>query len=271
MDYDKPTPDIKLRYVILHSFRDLKRRLKKIFSAVVYASYDVQDIKGIFEIDTISQDQGTNRKLSIVDIRIIGMPYQSVIDFEHDLTNEDDVSEVCKTKDSFKTDENEGFLGELYEVEMKVREIYTVLARLQNVSLRNSRAKVTSDFSNSDHNTRKKLVNEFFFVQFSDYKNVDKRKDAGIADLLAALRESKKPRDLSRVADELSHSTLHLEERFNELARIPEAIGRVENFRNIIAHNRHLGETEIGNFRIAKSIIEEVHAIFISRFRTQKM
>lgn len=271
MDYERPTPDIRLRYVIVHSFTDLKKRLKKIFSAVVYASYDVQDIKGIFEIDTMSQDQDTNRKLSIVDIRIIGMPYQSVIDFEHDLTNENGFSEVCKTKDSFKTEENEVFLGELYEVEMKVREIYTVLVRLQNVSLRNSRARVMTDFSNSNHNTRKRLVNEFFFIEFSDYKNVDKRKDAGIADLLAALKDSKNPKDISMVAEELSHSTLHLEERFNELARIPEAIGRVENFRNIIAHNRHLGETDIGNFRIAKSIIEEVHAIFMGRFRTRKI
>jgi len=52
-----------------------------------------------------------------------------------------------------------------------------------------------------------------------------------------------------------------------ELGRISEAVGRLEEFRNTIAHNRHLSKGAIENFRKAKEIVEEVYEPYIEKFR----
>jgi hypothetical protein len=258
--------------VIFHSLESLKEKLREIFREIAFISYDFSGQEGIFEsifkLDVVTQKKGSNYNISIVDIRVNQMPYRAIIDFEKHVVDEEDILEFYKTNDSFKVEENATFLKELCAVEMKVREIYTVLSRLQEISLQNSRARTCKDYQkNDEENTKARLINEYFFLEFSDYKNVDKRKEPSLADLLTALKQCREAGDISRIATELSHSTLHLEERFNELSNIPEAIGRVENFRNIIAHNRYLKEDDIEKFRTAQSIIETIHSNFVKKLQ----
>jgi len=118
---------------------------------------------------------------------------------------------------------------------------------------------------------KKRLMNEFYFIQFSDYKNIDKRKDTRLEDLLNSLRDVTTIRDIRNIIIEISHPTLHLEERFNELSRIPEAIGRLENFRNNIAHNRYVSGNDIENFKMAKTIINDVYCNLLTKLRDSEI
>lgn len=270
-DYTTPMEEIELRYVIVHSTGDLRRVLEETFRDVALNSYNIGDITGIFRLDIISTNQNGGRKLSIAEIQVLDMPYRSVAEFEDMLFDAEEVFEVCKTHDSFKITENRDFLTELYSIEMKIREIYTVLARLQGVNLKSSRVRLLKTYQDDEQVPKKRLMNEFFYIEFSDYRNVDRRKETKLENILDVLRRVRRVKDISDAVIELSHPTLRLEERFNELSRIPEAIGRLEDFRNGIAHNRYLVEPEIENFEKAKNIIDEVYGVFIQKFKNGEL
>ena len=267
VNYTTPIDEIKLRYVIIHSTSNLETLLKETFRDVALTSYNIESITDIFQLEIISTNENDGGKLSIAKIQLISMPYNSVGKFENAVLGVDGILEVCKTYDSSRIEENRKFLTELYNIEMKIREIYTVLTCLQNVDLKNSRVKLLREYQDNIDVLKKRLMNEFFFIEFSDYKNVDGRKDAKLEDLLDSLRRVTRVRDIRNVIIELSHPTLHLEERFNELSRIPEAIGRLENFRNNIAHNRYVSGNDVENFEKARSIIDDVYDNFLIKLK----
>ena len=265
-EYTASVDEIKLRYILIHSVNNLDESLKDIFQDVASASYNIQDITNFFYLDTLSMNQDDNTLLSIAEIQVFDMPYHSIKEFEDAVLDVDEILEVCKTYDSFKVEENREFLAELYKIEMKVREIYTVLARLQGVNLKNSRIRLLKQYQNDEEAFKRRLMNEFFFIEFSDYKNVDRRKDPKLEDLLDDLTQVRRLEDISDIVIDLSHPTLRLEERFNALSRVPEAIGRLENFRNNIAHNRYISENDIENFK--KMFKISIHSIISYRLST---
>lgn len=271
VDHTTPVDEIKVRYVIRHSTDDLERVIRETLAEVAFVSYSIEDITGIFEWETISLDQQGRKTLSVVEIQALNIPYHLIREFENAFLNVEGVLEVCKTYDSFRVEENQEFLAELYNIEMKIREIYTVLARLQGVNLRNSRVRLRREYQDNEEAFKKRAMNEFFFIEFSDYKSVDRRKDTRLEDLVAALGQVRRVKDITDVASEFTRSTLRLEERFNELARVPEAIGRLEEFRNGIAHNRYVSENDVENFRKAKSIIDDVYSHFLARLQKREI
>ena len=273
MEVNNTTPidEIKLRYVIVHLIDNLGTTLKKAFGDVALTSYSIEDITDIFQLDIASTNQNTEKKLSIVEIQVFSMPYDSVEEFEDTVLGVDGILKVCKTYDSFRIEKNREFLKELYGIEMKIREIYTVLTCLENTDLKNSRVKLLKEYQDNVEDFKKRFMNEFFFIEFSDYKNVDSRKDTKLEDLLVSLRHVARVRDIRNVTTELSYPTLHLQERFNELSRIPEAIGRLENFRNNIAHNRYVSGNDVENFGKAKNIIDDVYDVFLTKLRDRKI
>lgn len=267
IEYMASIGEINLRYVLIHSINNLDESLNHIFKDLAYLSYDIKDISNFFYSDIISINHN-NMLLSVVEIQVFNMPYSSVKEFEDALSDVDEILDLCKTYDSFKVEENREYFMELYNIEMKIREVYTVLARLQGANLKNSRVKLLNKYQDNEENFKKRLMNEFFFIGFSDYKNVDKRKDTKLEELLDALSQVERLKDISNVVIELSHSTLRLEERFNELSQVPKAIGKLENFRNNIAHNRYISKNDIENFKKAKDIIDDVHSEFLTKSKS---
>jgi len=265
IDYATPIEEIRLRYVVTHSAIDLEKTLNEIFRDVASTSYNKEDITDIFHLQVINSRKNNDTKLTLLEIKVLNMPYSSIKEFEDRILDEHDIREICKTFDSCKLDENCQFLKELYETEMKIREIYTTIARMQHLNLKNSKVKLLKEYQENEASVKARLMNEFFFIEFSDYKNIDSRRDAKLEDLLDAMRDVRKIDDIGKIVTELSHPKLHLEELFNELSRVPEAIGRLESFRNCIAHNRFISENDVENFRRAKSIVDEIYNRFVSQ------
>jgi hypothetical protein len=266
MNYEEPW-DILLKYIIIHSTDDLGALLEEAFRDVANNSYNIKDISNLFFLEPITLNI-PDKYLSLIKIQIIGMHYKAVEEFEEIIKNNYRIVEICKTYDSFKMEENMLFLAELYEIEMKIREIYTILARRQLTNIKKSIVRTSKEYDDNKDEFEVRLMNEFFFIEFSAYRDVDKRKEAKTDDLVEALRQAKCFEDISAVIGEISHPTLHLVENFNELSRIPEAIGRLGLFRNNIAHTRYLSEKDIGNFEKAKEIIEEVYINFILKLKS---
>ena len=191
--------------------------------------------------------------------------------FEEYLNDEDDIKTCVKVYDSYKLKENQHFLSELYEMEMKIREIFSIIMYLQNAKFEWSKATLKKDFKTNPEAQRKKMMNEFFFIEFSDYKNVDNKEEIKFADLLEILKNVDDSTDLLPQIQDLTKPTLGLKERFEEISRIPEAIGRLESFRNAIAHNRYLSLKDIENFNKAKEIIQQVYDVYVEKFKNNEL
>lgn len=262
-DYEKPL-FIELRYVIIHSLDNIKSTISEILSIISSESYNKNNISEFIQLSIISCDNETE-KVSVANLEIMDMPYQFIEEFEDTLIGTNKIINICKMYDSIKIEENRSFLVELYNLEMKIREIYTILTRLQSANLKDSIIKPQSEYNGKEEKFNRRLMNEFFFIEFSAYKEIDKRKTTKMEDLLFALGKVKKVEDINTLVTELSYPTLHLEERFNKLSRIPEAIGRLGTFRNNIAHCRYINKDDIENLKKAKEIIDEVYNEFIMK------
>lgn len=263
--------DIKLRYAIIHTSEDIEQVLNDTFEDISLNLYDIEGITDIVQLDVINDGNNNGNKISIVNINILGMPYSFIIDFEKVILDINDILEACKTYDSYRLEQNREYLKELYDIEMKIREIYTVLKWLQNTDLKYSKIKLLKKYKNNVEDYKKRLMNEFYFIGFSDYKNIDKRKDINLRDFLNSLKNITEIKDIRNIVNEILHPTLFLEERFNELSRIPEAIGRLENFRNNIAHNRYISVNDIVNFNGAKTIINDVYSTFLTKIKDREI
>lgn len=263
--------EVKLRYAIIHTSEDLEQVLNDNFSDMASNFYDIEDSTYIFQLDVITDENNNGNNISIVNLNVLDMPYDFIINFEKAILDINDILEVYKTYDSYRLEQNREYLKELYDIEMKIREIYTVLKFLQHFNLKYSQVILVKKHQDNLEAYRKRLMNEFYFIQFSDYKNIDIRVNINLRDFVNSLKDINEIKDIKDIVNEISHPTLFLEERFNELSRIPEAIGRLEEFRNNIAHNRSVSRNNIENFNKAKIIINDVYSNFLTKIKDKKI
>ena len=272
MNNDNMEREIILRYILLHENNNIRNKIDELLKEI----FEVKDINDLnnnissLEINTVE----TNDRLflSRLNLALYNIDYSNIIpQFEEYLNDEDDIKISVKVYDSYKLEENQRFLVELYAMEMKIREIFSVVMYLQNVRFELSKVTVKKDFKSNPKIHRKKMMNEFFFIEFSDYKNVDDKKEIKFTDLLDILKNIDDINDLLPQIQDLVQPTLGLKERFEEISRIPEAIGRLESFRNAIAHNRYLSLKDIENFEKAKGIIQEVYNVYVEKFKNKEL
>ena len=265
------TNEIILRYIFLHECDEIGSKIDDLLKeALELEDINLLDNHRNLELDTIKTDNGIF--LSRVNLILFDIDYSRVIiRFEEYLTDEDNIKMCVKMYDSHKLKENQRFLLELYEMEMKVREIFSVIMYLQKAKFEWSKAKLKKDFKTNPDAYRKKMMNEFFFIEFSDYKNIDCKKEIKFADLLEILKNINDITNLLPQIQDLAKPTLGLKERFEEISRIPKAIGCLESFRNAIAHNRYLSPKDIENFNKAKEIIQEVYDVYVEKFKNKQL
>lgn len=270
MNSDNEMMEIILRYILLHKNNDIKNKIDSLLKEA-FELEEIDDLGSIrsLEIDTVETNNGMF--LSRLNLTLYNTNYSNVTQFEGYLNDEDDIKTAVKVYDSYKLEENQRFLVELYNMEMKIREIFSVIMYLQNVKFEWSKATVKKDFKTNPEAHRKKMMNEFFFIEFSDYKNVGDKKDIKFTDLLEILKSIDNINDLLPQIQDLIQPTLGLKERFEEISRIPKAIGRLESFRNAIAHNRYLSLKDIENFEKAKGIIQEVYNVYVEKFKNKEL
>ena len=262
------TNEIILRYILLHESDDIRSKIDELLKeALELEDINLLDSSRNLELDTVKTDNGIF--LSRVNLILFDIDYlRLIIRFEEYLNDEDEIKTCVKVYDSYKLKENQHFLLELYEMEMKIREIFSVIMYLQKAKFEWSKAKLKKDFKTNPDAYRKKMMNELFFIEFSDYKNIDRKKEIKFTDLLKILKTIDDITNLLPQIQDLAKPTLGLKERFEEISRIPEAIGRLESFRNAIAHNRYLSIEDIENFNKAKEIIQEVYNVYIEKFKS---
>ena len=267
---------IEFRYIFIHTLKSLENILDEILKEI----FEVEDIQYLNDKRTFNtiytMDCEDNTFISRVEI-ILFITYdeylQIVPEFEDRLRDEEHIRVLIKVYDSYKLKQNQEFLGDLYQIEMKIREMFSVaMYKLGLFTLFPSEA--TPFEVKSLQKLKDALANDLFFINFADYKNVNKRRTEDkykihrdeLLKEIGFIREFGDLHKLESLLDS-SNKEIGIYDLMPELGRISEAVGRLEEFRNTIAHNRHLSKEAIENFRKAKEIVEEVYEPYIEKFR----
>lgn len=158
--------EVVLRYVIFHDYKKIKTVLNNILKNIKGVQ-TTAELEGIVNIEKLDINNENGHSISRIELMLYNADdYNTVIlSFEEQLTAKDGVKIVIKVYDSYKLAENQRFLGELYELEMKIREIFTVLIHRQNVHFGWSEVNTTKEFKENPDQWKKMLMNEFFFYR----------------------------------------------------------------------------------------------------------
>lgn len=163
-----------LKYVIIHQNNVLDEyvnsTLKNLYET---SSIEIKDISELFATEIITIEKNEDTKISMIEIELFNFNDEIVNGFQKAIINNEDFIEVCKTYDSHRLKENQKYLEELHKIEMKIREIFTILTRLQGVRINDYEIIIRKDYTENKEFFMQQLMNEFFFIEFSSYKNIN--------------------------------------------------------------------------------------------------
>jgi hypothetical protein len=276
MNNEEELTEVMFCYIIIHKSSNLRQKIKQTFEESLSSDLSDENVSSLLDTLDPKITSQTHKlgQISHVEIAFPKNIFTSQLNmklFEERLLNDEEVMEVYKTFDSTNIKANQGYLNRLYALEMKIREIYTVLIHLVEGSIAQSKIVQNLKGPPDKETLRSNLMNELFFIEFRDYAKTNDRRDVEREDLVTVLNTAKSSEDLRRKIEELASATLRLQEHFNELARIPEAITLLAKFRNCIAHNRAPSQDDVANFEEAERKIDEVYESFLKKLKENEL
>jgi|GEM_PF-2401737 len=166
-------------------------------------------------------------------------------EFGRKLQSNSNINLVIKYNDEVMATQYQEYAKEIFELEMKLREaisfifLDTYKEDYYNL-LKDINVKIQSLSENSkpDENYfNSHFEDEFFFLRFSDYTNLDNQKDLKQSDLIKMISNSDSFEDLKQ---KMQNRGICKEKYQDFLAKVKENLDLIENFRNCIAHNRSI-------------------------------
>lgn len=165
-----------------------------------------------------------------------------LLDIASVISDEEYVLGVTKYFDSKMQFDYSKYYQEIFEVEMRIREVFTFIFYYNNtdnywdllndVNIR----KQTNNGNKIDENYYKShYENEFFFLLFSDYIKLDSVKEIKINDLSSILQECN---SFEEFKDFMTSRGITEPKHIEFIKNIKEYVNSIEVFRNCIAHNR---------------------------------
>ena len=153
---------------------------------------------------------------------------------------------------------------EIFEIEMKLREALSLIfidtygEDFYNL-LKDSKVNPTKDCI-QDH-MEECYQNEFFFLTFSSYIQINERKDTNLERVVECIGQAKDFEGLKRMI--ATKEPITETEYSNFLEEVKKFINRIEDLRNCIAHNRPIPDEIEGAYETAKESLW----IEINKFR----
>lgn len=190
--------------------------------------------------------------------------YREIIsEFGDYLKDNEDIEVVFKYFDEPMSEEHKSYAEEIFEIEMKLREIisfifidtykgdYYNLLKEINVEIQplNGKNKPNENYFESH------FENEFFFLLFSDYINLDKVKGISQNDLMELIINSNDYDELKR---NIQDRGITKEKYQDIIASIKQNLKPIEDMRNCIAHNRSFTDKVLENYQQAKANLDSI-------------
>ncbi len=175
---------------------------------------------------------------------------------------------LIKFRDQQLFDSLQIYYKEIFDIEMKLREIlsFIFICTYENDCysfLEFQKQKLTPVYGKKVNEgdvpaiLKKKYQNEFFYLTFNQYRQLklpDIVKSETLIDLLA---DSKSFEELKKNIQNLGAMKSEKNEYLAFLNRISENLESIEALRNCVAHNREPTEEELDNYNMAKEKLEK--------------
>ena len=186
-----------------------------------------------------------------------------ISEFGDSLNDDENIDVAFKYFDETMFKEREQIIKEIFELEMKLREILTFVfidtykGEYYDL-LREIDIKIQPINRNNRPNEeyfKKYFENEFFFLLFSDYIRLDNLKKIEQSNLIDMIVNSN---DYDELRQNLQNRGIVKEKYRDLIASIKQNLEPIENMRNSIAHNRSFTETTLVNYQQAKTNLDKI-------------
>ena len=172
-----------------------------------------------------------------------------------------EILHIVKVADASVQDQNARHAARIYQLESRLREALSLLL-LSTVedgsfySLLDASQVGTNKDVPSNQALEAALENEFFYVSFSEYKNVIKRKLPGsVPDVLAVMRATANYDQFLAAI----HPTLITDEKTADfVTSLSTVLDSIEKARNCVAHNRQMSRKLLFNFDKAATELDAI-------------
>jgi len=175
---------------------------------------------------------------------------------------EDGIVHIVKFFDGELYDENARYAREIFNIEMKLREVFSIIFietfeedfynLLKSVNVKPMETPQVSQM-------QARFENEFFYLTFSQYRNLNEKKPVG--NIESIIRLISQAADFQAFQDYLAHSPIEKEEYADFILSLKASLEPIETVRNCVMHNRVISEREKSIYAQAKenlnNLIEE--------------
>jgi hypothetical protein len=181
-----------------------------------------------------------------------------------DLVN-DSAVHIVKLYDNNLHLENAQLAQEIFEIEMRLREVFSVIfidtfeedfySLIKDVNVKPSENPQKAQM-------QARYENEFFYLTFRDYKNLNEKKLIGNVEHI--IRLINQASDFEALQEYFTHSPIK-EEYVGFIVSLKSDLDSVEKIRNCVMHNRSVSEADKGNYVQAKEkLMKQVDEFFES-------
>jgi len=268
---------MKVNFQIIHSFgnnmnlkENLLSFLKETFDESTTLTIEIEEKQdkieewSIFDWIEIKYNylSENNKYIAGFNLEVPEGNIAIISEFGQKLQDDDNVYLVLKYNDEVMQSEHQIYSKEIFDLEMKLREIISFifldtykkdfynLVKDIDVTIQPLNGNNRAD----EEYFKKHFENEFFFLPFSGYIRINNLKELKKSDLIDTIINSNKFDDLKQ---KIQNRGIIKEKYQDFLAGIKENLDSIENLRNCIAHNRSFTDKIINNYVKVKKILED--------------
>lgn len=182
---------------------------------------------------------------------------------------EEGILHVVKLNDPILFRENAQYAAEIFEIEMKLREAFSVIF-IDTVGdefyslIKDTSVNPMGEPQESQMRTRQE--NQFFYLTFSQYRNLNDKKSFGknAEQLIKIIGQAT---DFRALQELLTQTPIKKEEYKDFITRLTAILDPIEDVRNCVAHNRTVSQREKDNYVQAKEKLMELINEFLNGFQ----
>ncbi|ACV24365.1 hypothetical protein [Methanocaldococcus fervens] len=204
--------------------------------------------------------------------------------FNKELLKNDNIDTAFKFYDENLLNQLEKLYKEIFEVEMKLREVLTFIFidnykddnyydllrdyKFNNKSSLYSLYPNLKNVKQKEEFLKKKLENEFFYLLFSNYKEFKKEnlKELNNKDLVKYIQNAE---DFNKYKEIIENRGIIIPEYEDFLLSIEEDLNNLEKIRNCVAHNRTPTKKELENYEKAVKDIKNKINTFLDNINSK--
>jgi len=256
---------MKVNFQIVHNYEDIDAILLDAMKEAynnLYIEKSDDELKQFYEVKYNFPLKNSN-SITGFEIKveeIASENYDTFLEIFADKVKDDKhFFAIIKLHDETRFESYLNFYREIAELEMQLREIlscifsYEYLEDFYNL-LEEYEVKFPKDIPKQEE-FQERLENQFFYLTFSNYFNLDKPKEIRqVKDINNILESSDSYEDFR---NKICYRGIKNEKHLDFLAAIKQDLQTIESVRNAVAHNRTISATKLGHYDTAKEHLFE--------------